>query len=935
MTDVLVRLSLSNLNPIQRCNWVVHLLQVFQLGLLASMLAACGSGGIGSSNQGPDPVIEDIPVAYVKRPIAEVDDDGDRRLFGDDVRDPLRFRPGAELFLRAQVSPSASEVNITTGAFPFDEFANEEGELLYDVKDLHASVDGTKILFAMRAPELENVDPDEQPTWNIWQYDTTTDQLRRVITSDNSAEEGQDVAPHYLADGRIVFSSTRQRTSKAILLDEGKPQFDALEENRQRPALNLHVMESDGSNINQITFNQSHDIDPILLQNGKVLFTRWDNAGNNNAMNLYQVNPDGTELELLYGHHSHDTGTNNSQVQYIKPRELQDGRIMVVLRPFTSQFQGGDLVAIDTLNYTDHDQPTFDSAGLILDAQESLTLGETATGNILTLAGHYRSGEPMWDGTGRLLVSWSQCRLIDLTANGEEEPDPEAPAPEPKIVPCTEERLESEDYEPADPLYSLWIYDSQQGTQLPLMQPDEGFMVEEGILLQSKPRPAFIPDLANFPEVDSDLVDTGYAVIHIRSVYDFDGVDSSDAGIQALSDPVNPAFASRPLRFLRVVKAVSLPDDDVIDIPGFAFGAAGNQRMKELLGYVPVEPDGSAMFTVPANVAIGISVLDIDGRRVSQRHQNWIHLRPGEVMQCKGCHTADSEEAHGRYSAQAPSINPGAVTSGLPFPNTDPALFADMGETMAQTWARINGAPRALTPDIEYTDQWLDPNSGQQPNDFSYRYQDLQTAAPINNACASNWEAFCRIVVNYEEHIHPLWTLPRLITEFNEAIMEEEVIQDNTCTFCHGPVDFVRDDRPQIPAAQLDLTDGNAENDDRYQSFVELFVGDNEQEIVNGVLTDRLVQQFQDGEPVFETDEEGNLLLDEEGNPIPVLVTVGVGAFLNGAGANSTANAGVLSLFEGEGSHAGLLSAAELKLLSEWLDIGAQYYNNPFDIPQD
>ena len=30
-------------------------------------------------------------------------------------------------------------------------------------------------------------------------------------------------------------------------------------------------------------------------------------------------------------------------------------------------------------------------------------------------------------------------------------------------------------------------------------------------------------------------------------------------------------------------------------------------------------------------------------------------------------------------------------------------------------------------------------------------------------------------------------------------------------------------------------------------------------------------------------------------------------------------------------AHTGMLSAAELRLLSEWLDIGAQYFNNPFD----
>ncbi len=32
-------------------------------------------------------------------------------------------------------------------------------------------------------------------------------------------------------------------------------------------------------------------------------------------------------------------------------------------------------------------------------------------------------------------------------------------------------------------------------------------------------------------------------------------------------------------------------------------------------------------------------------------------------------------------------------------------------------------------------------------------------------------------------------------------------------------------------------------------------------------------------------------------------------------------------------SHAGQMSVDELRLVAEWLDIGAQYYNNPFDVP--
>ena len=33
----------------------------------------------------------------------------------------------------------------------------------------------------------------------------------------------------------------------------------------------------------------------------------------------------------------------------------------------------------------------------------------------------------------------------------------------------------------------------------------------------------------------------------------------------------------------------------------------------------------------------------------------------------------------------------------------------------------------------------------------------------------------------------------------------------------------------------------------------------------------------------------------------------------------------------GRSTHAGYLSPAELRLMSEWLDIGAQYFNNPLD----
>ena len=84
-----------------------------------------------------------------------------------------------------------------------------------------------------------------------------------------------------------------------ILLDEGKPQFDAQDENRNEPAFVLHVMRSDGTDIRQVSFNQSHDLDPAVLPDGRVVFSRWDNAAGHDEISLYAMRPDGSDLQLL------------------------------------------------------------------------------------------------------------------------------------------------------------------------------------------------------------------------------------------------------------------------------------------------------------------------------------------------------------------------------------------------------------------------------------------------------------------------------------------------------------------------------------------------------------------------------------------------------------------------------------------------------------
>jgi hypothetical protein len=52
---------------------------------------------------------------------------------------------------------------------------------------------------------------------------------------------------------------------------------------------------------------------------------------------------------------------------------------------------------------------------------------------------------------------------------------------------------------------------------------------------------------------------------------------------------------------------------------------------------VPVEPDGSAHFNVPANRSIFFQALDKDFREL-QRERTYVNYRPGEIRSCIGCH---------------------------------------------------------------------------------------------------------------------------------------------------------------------------------------------------------------------------------------------------------------------------------------------------------
>jgi hypothetical protein len=324
------------------------------------------------------------------------------------------------------------------------------------------------------------------------------------------------------------------------------------------------------------------------------------------------------------------------------------------------------------------------------------------------------------------------------------------------------------------------------------------------------------PSTSSPTSIDTDLAAKGLGTLDVRSVYDTDGlgrmgdpvlsgadlaagcttaiaktapVDPNDmraqvADLVKMKDPADPAYQCAPARFIRAVRAVA-PPANMMGLRS-AIGETDFEP-QQILGYAPIEPDGSFKLNVPADMPIGLAVVDAQGRAL-QTHTNWIQVRPGERRTCDGCHSP----------RRGGALNSGAIVNTVPT-----SLLASMqaahqsGETMADTRTRLDPTALTLKPDMAYADVWADTTkSGVKAlPSLTVRYtgnpdpkDDLVTPVPASG------------IVNYPDHIQPLWSRDR---------------GANTCTNCHNA----------SKDPKFDLS-GTTAGDGRMISYDRLMIGD-------------------------------------------------------------------------------------------------------------
>lgn len=865
------------------------------VAMTAALLAACS--GNGGSDDGVT-VNGDVPLAYVKRAVS----------VGLNPTDGANFAAGGDLMLREKSSPSATEHNLTA------RFTQGAG----DASDPEVSYDGRKIVFSMRCPTSNTSTIDGAPActgrWNIWEYTLGTEGLQngtfRRLTDSTSAD---DVDPVYLPGNRgIVFSSNRQAKS-SLNQALGRAYFAADEYERER-VMNLHTMAPDGSGIAQISFNMSHERNPVIRPNGDIMFARWEHVADRNRFAVFRSKPDGTDMFVLYGAQSR--GNSYLHPRDMDPRGRFPGQLVSSLMPLSGTREGGSLQLIDAARYSEDNTPA--ARGIPPSGgQVSATERVLSDGRGLSLFGRATTPYPLWDGSDRILVAWRPC---EVTRSG-------------VVVSCTtltdEERAALADetrtmaaraadavQDNAPAAYAIYMFNPANQTWLIVAAPPPGFMHTDPVALVARTEPNVVEPTT----VDPALAARNMALIEVRSVYDTDGLNrmaspmlvasdrdagcttsipqtapheaadtrSSVADLAKLRNPTDAAYRCAPAWFVRATRGVPPPSG-----MGGVRESIGETdfEQNQIIGYAPIEPDGSFKLEVPADVPLALSVIDADGRAI-QTHTNWIQVRPGERRTCDGCHSP----------RRGAALNSGPVVGSLP-PGVRTTLAAahTPGETMASLRTRLDPAALALATNPVFTDAWADTTrSDVTPRrTVSLMYtgnadaaDDLATPLPSNG------------VINYPEHIQPLWTRPRgAAGEF-------------TCVACHAD------------SARLDLR-GNIAGTGRLVSYEELLLGDPVIDATTGRPVTRLVQ----GIPEV---VRGPALVDSSSGSANTaglarksrLTEILWGQTLLAGAAARTAHPNPPA---GAPDHATLLNKAEKRLLAEWMDLGGQYFNDPFD----
>jgi hypothetical protein len=384
-----------------------------------------------------------------------------------------------------------------------------------------------------------------------------------------------DQDPIYLPSGHIAFVSNRGHSYARCVVGH--------------PSTVVARCDADGSNIYLISAGNEPEYTPALTRDGQILYTRWEYTDKElmRIQSLWTVNPDGTGTSVYWGNQSY------------WPDMLLEAR--PIPGSHRVMFAGHG-----------HHNVYWGSIGIV-DQRKGIDYPHGLT-------------KVTWD------VPW--CEVGNGPSERQETSDYHTSG---------RYRGYKSPYPLSEELFLVSARHAGRGSRFKIMLMDvygnreliwEGtFHAQYPIPVRPRAKPSAIPDRVDWPGAQKDAAPVPDGSLYCQDVYQgapevlrgkakYLRVINLDYNTMTLGKKIQDVEHTRARTHMHVGPVVS---------------AVVNDAVKYVLGYVPVEEDGSVYFSAPPCKALHFQLLDED-HRCLHTMRSFTNLMPGERRGCVGCH---------------------------------------------------------------------------------------------------------------------------------------------------------------------------------------------------------------------------------------------------------------------------------------------------------
>lgn len=378
---------------------------------------------------------------------------------------------------------------------------------------------------------------------------------------------------------------------------------------RYTPTYMVYRCDKDGNQIEQLSWGEANEWAPAVLANGRLIYTRWDYINRHDTIfqSLWQMLPDGTGTAHYYGNYS------PSPNMTIDALQVPNSRQTVTLAMAHHSYSAGSIILVD---------PTRGE-----DGYEPLT-------RITPETAFRESHDPIGGGA----------------ACGYSSP-----------FPLSEDLFLAADIQKnwagqggRDPInaWGIMLVDSLGGREPLYRDPNISCFDPIPVIKRTMPPelPSALPErsagFGHRSEYFPPTKDVPTGVFYVQNVYDCR--QELEAGC-AKKLRINKIFGQN-----RNGKGWQ--------------STAENEIMKNVLGTVPINADGSVAFRAPAGVPLQLQLLD-DNDMAVMTMRSFVYLQEGENNGCVGCHEQRNSTLSGYTQSRAVGkINEIQPVSGTVYP---------------------------------------------------------------------------------------------------------------------------------------------------------------------------------------------------------------------------------------------------------------------------